>query len=208
MIRLKTLLTESPATEKAKALGLAYAGYGRWKDKTGSVVAKSINGGEDLVNLDTAQRAQMSQNNMDNPSHLDQPAPNTDTGHDDISRTPDNRKAPGSSDQDNDELYNEPEDGETLDPGAAGMMEPSPIRRLIHRAGGDANKLRKNLVQKYRKGGPDAEKAKMLLRLLDDYEEGEVKSLRQSLAQLQARKDQQLAAKKQKYAAKYPPVNI
>lgn len=42
-------LVESKASEKAKQAGLQYAGFGRWKDKSGTVVAKSH--GDKLVKV-------------------------------------------------------------------------------------------------------------------------------------------------------------
>ena len=34
---------ESSAADKAHKKGLTYAGYGKWKDKSGKIVAKSVN---------------------------------------------------------------------------------------------------------------------------------------------------------------------
>jgi hypothetical protein len=47
------LLEETEASKKAHALGLIYAGYQKWKDQKGDTVAKSVNGGKDLVKIDT-----------------------------------------------------------------------------------------------------------------------------------------------------------
>lgn len=207
MIKLQNLLNEydSVAKQKANALKLVYRGRGNWADQTGTIVAKSTKGGQDLVRLDPAQKAQMSQNNQDPPAHVGQEPMDTDMGHDDTSRDATTRTRPGASNQDNQELYNEPEDSGTEDPGLAGMQVPHPIKKLLHRAGNDAMKLRKALVKKFREGDP---KAKVLLDLLDDYEKGEVDSLRKSLDSLKAKKDAALAQRKAKYNTMYPSPQI
>lgn len=40
----KRFISESDAAEQAKQLGLTYAGWGKWKDSTGKVVAKTVDG--------------------------------------------------------------------------------------------------------------------------------------------------------------------
>jgi hypothetical protein len=206
MTNLKDLLLlESPAAEQAKKLQLTYAGYGRWKDRTGTVVAKSVDGGETLASLDPAQRKQASQNNEPTPAHLDEPRPDFHADDDNTSRDATTMTRPGASNQDLQDLENEPENDDTLDPAAMGMKEPNPIRRLIARAGGDTEKLRKALVKRFHNGDPKAQK---LLALLDAHEGDEVQSVRQSLANLDARKKAELAARKQKYAQQYPSPQI
>jgi hypothetical protein len=37
-------LDNYPVAKQAKLLGLRYAGYGRWKDDTGKIIAKTIDG--------------------------------------------------------------------------------------------------------------------------------------------------------------------
>jgi hypothetical protein len=44
------IMKESSTAEQAKAMGLKYAGYGKWKDASGKTVAKTVQG--NLVKLD------------------------------------------------------------------------------------------------------------------------------------------------------------
>lgn len=52
------LKEDSPATKKAHALHLKSAGYGTWKNKAGKTVAKSIDGGNKLVKVNSKDNKQ------------------------------------------------------------------------------------------------------------------------------------------------------
>lgn len=176
---IENIIDESQAADQAKSMGLAYAGYGRWKDpKTGKIVAKTVQ--DKLVKVeDDIPDGQSPHGNAPATGE----APEADAEF-----------APGSN-YGGDIEKNEPE-APTIS---------TALERMLAAAGGDSMKLRKTLVKKFREGNPSAQK---WLDQLDSYDAREKNDIQASLAKMDQKKADDLAAKKAKYATKYPSPQI
>lgn len=76
-MHLSDFLIESEASDKAHQMGLVYAGYGVWKDKTGRKVAKTVNG--KLVFFNNNQQRTPQTNATPSPVAQKPMSPNRDT---------------------------------------------------------------------------------------------------------------------------------
>jgi hypothetical protein len=192
---IDSILTEaerSQAAQEAEKLGLVYMGYGRYKDpKTNKVVAKSING--TLVKIEDDGSHGPATNSRD---------PNLDDGPGDY---------PGSDGPSSDEYPDDVPDSYTNTVAEPETPEPeipahaTGLERLLAAAGGDALKVRKALVKQFHAGKTSA---KGVLAQLDKYEAAQKANLQASVAAVQKRKEDELAAKKAKYASLYPSPQI
>jgi hypothetical protein len=169
----------SPAAIEAERLGLQYIGRGRFIDpKTRKVVAKSIN--QTLVKVDPS----------DNP----EPATQSNSPEAPVTASPAPATEPEEFSSDA-----EPEEKQVV------PAHSTALERMLAAAGGDSMKVRKALVKKFREGNANAQS---WIDQLDQHDEAQKADIQKSIAAVQQRKDQELAARKAKYMNRYPSPQI
>lgn len=171
---------ESRAAEQAHHLDLQAAPYGNWKDpQTDKVVAKSVNGGETLVKTE--------------PGDTDTPEPEGFESDELPEPTPDQLEEP--EDLLSPETPDVPEDEYVPPPSA---VEPNDLANI---GGGDVNRTLMILAKKYHDatGNPDRQAAiQAQMEKVKHAEEAEHQNMIGALARVQAKKDAELSARKEK----------
>jgi hypothetical protein len=176
---------ESPAAQQAHHLGLQSSAYGNWKDETGKVVAKSVKGGEALVKTEPGDEGEEDEQE---PEELPEPTP-------DAVEEPEDVLAPTTPDTPDDE-YVPPQNN-------YGIVAPPEPEGAFASGGGDVSRALTILAKKYHEsqGSPERQaQIKAKIQAVQQAEEAEKQNMIDALARVQARKDAEKKAIRDKMA--------